>query len=394
MDRNKKKLNYIALGIFTPLLICFIGLALYWNFSFSLNQQKRNIVVKSNIIRFTINTHIENLIRSLKDTASDDRVINLLMKRDNLSQSEANFLKDKKLLGLECNASIYDDKEQLIFGKNIELAPWSQEIFSKNAQYYYDFVILKESQYLRIAVPVTVSTKIVGILISDIKLTDFYGQLELHQVMPIRYFTKHGIVELPDQISDQDFKDSSEIKFNNDHYVKFYYNRYNFGNAIEDNLKLDIFIVLFILAIGMILFYILGQKYFVKEFRELEAKTIELKDLNYIQDAVLNSTSNAVIATDLNGTITYYNSEAEKMLVYTSQEVLHLLSIDTFYNTKENEDYINEVNECYGTNFKKGNRRYFIQIKYHKKTRDQGVDIYAKRRKSPSGSCDEYNIKR
>ena len=77
-------------------------------------------------------------------------------------------------------------------------------------------------------------------------------------------------------------------------------------------------------------------------------RTEELADVNALLSSVLNSASEiSVIATDTEGNVTLFNAGAEKMLGYSSEEVIGKLSPAIFHDPNEVDEYGRVLSERY-----------------------------------------------
>lgn len=112
--------------------------------------------------------------------------------------------------------------------------------------------------------------------------------------------------------------------------------------------------MLFIGACGVV--GIKSSRLFVDAFRKLSQKTAtnlriteELMLTKNFQRQVLDSTSNAIVATDLNGQIIEFNTAAEKMLGYKQYELLHKQTPIIYINKEQLEKHIAHLNKRYHT---------------------------------------------
>lgn len=97
--------------------------------------------------------------------------------------------------------------------------------------------------------------------------------------------------------------------------------------------------VISILLIGTCLYYLF--KYIKKlelEDQILEKTTNKLADALVISEAILNASKYAIIAVNKDGIINAFNPAAEKMLGYTSEELIGKLTPVIFHDRKEMED--------------------------------------------------------
>ncbi|MFZ4557990.1 MAG: PAS domain S-box protein, partial [Pseudanabaena sp.] len=67
----------------------------------------------------------------------------------------------------------------------------------------------------------------------------------------------------------------------------------------------------------------------------VQERTQELWQVNKLQRAILSSTDYAIISTDLNGIIQTFNAGAEKMLGYSTEEVIGKITPEIFFDRQE-----------------------------------------------------------
>jgi PAS domain S-box-containing protein len=91
---------------------------------------------------------------------------------------------------------------------------------------------------------------------------------------------------------------------------------------------------------------------------------IALEVINSRMEAVLNaSTETSIIATDLNGRITHFNTGSENLLGYTAKEIIGIYTPIIFYSVEELENQAKENSILFNTTFKPGIDSYRIKSK-------------------------------
>lgn len=104
-----------------------------------------------------------------------------------------------------------------------------------------------------------------------------------------------------------------------------------------EQIVLSNIIAAFLLGSSLIYIYRYIRKLAKKE-EELSDVLNKLSDSLAIRQAILNSTNYAIISTDTEGIITSFNPAAEKMLGYTSEEVVNKCTPEIFHEKKEIEE--------------------------------------------------------
>ncbi|CAM3940897.1 CHASE domain-containing protein [Paracidovorax anthurii] len=78
-----------------------------------------------------------------------------------------------------------------------------------------------------------------------------------------------------------------------------------------------------------------GYSKIARDLNERRAQELELNRLFGLQKAILNGAGLAIIATQMDGTITMFNSSAERLLGYHSEEVIGKMTPATFHDPQE-----------------------------------------------------------
>lgn len=85
----------------------------------------------------------------------------------------------------------------------------------------------------------------------------------------------------------------------------------------------------------------------VKQFEETERILRKFQDANAQRKAVLDSaTQIAIVATDINGIVTVFNTGAENLLGYRAKEIIGVAKPDIFHDPEEIKSHAQEVIDC------------------------------------------------
>lgn len=112
-----------------------------------------------------------------------------------------------------------------------------------------------------------------------------------------------------------------------------------------------VYFLIFLLGLIFWTYSFFKLRRLIDEWKSTEKKAIDIESW---QNAVLDGTNYAMVATDINGTITIFNSAAEKLLGYREEEMVGKLTPAVFHDHEEIEERTKMVNQKLGLSIEPG----------------------------------------
>ena len=309
--------------------------------------EKREMLSKVDLVESRLKFKVESIKQSLVGISERGIIISSLMTFTKTTPQLKDFLADSRVLGREGKFTLLSFDGQRLLGDS-QLKPGEiQKLLDRPDSFLFN---IKDpaGEIYQFAVPVNYNSVPEGILVFEapFSLFDYVGDI-----------AKENMIRL--QIKNESVSNEELFKNENLSIKSVSYDDFGMEISVGYNpsgfRKMQYAMILgmtsLLLVVGVVLgayFYYKGKYQFIDPHDELLKTQDRLNDAAALNASIVDSAKFLIIATDLEGIVTFFNKEAENSLGYRSDEVVGVQTPALWHDVNDIVKRTKEINELYG----------------------------------------------